>query len=99
MWPDLPDAAFPFKTDQESEAFCWSIAREMTRLFGISEHEAIRRICRFWGHITEIVGEDIIYHEDEDYWARTIYYGKDSSWWIADRAAKDLPPLKPLPLD
>ena len=91
---------FPFKTDEKSAAFCFAIAREMVQLFGISEVEAIQRICRHWRHLTELVGEqDIIYHETEDYWARTIYYGKDSFWWIADRASRHLPPLKPLPLD
>jgi hypothetical protein len=93
-------AIFPFKTDEKSEAFCHSIAREMTKLFGISEHEAIHRIGRFWKRLPEIVGEqDIVYHETEDYWARTIYYGKDSFWWITDRASRHLPPLTPLPLD
>ncbi len=93
-------AIFPFKTDEKSEAFCHSIAREMTELFGISEREAIQRISRFWGHLPELVGEpDIVYHETEDYSARTIYYGNDSFWWIADRASRHLPPLKPLPLD
>ncbi len=92
-------AIFPFKTDKKSEVFCLSIVRKMVVLFGISEHEAIRRISRHWGHEREIVGQDIIYHETADDWAATIYYGHNSYWWIADRASSNLPPLRPLPLD
>ena len=95
-------AAFPFKTDQKSEAFCGSIAREMVQLFGISEGEALRRISRFWAHLPEIIGQqDMVYHETEDYWARTIYYGAGSYWWFAgeERTKRSLPPLCPQPLD
>jgi hypothetical protein len=92
-------ATFPFKTDEKSEAFCNEIAQEMIRLFGIAESEAVLRISNAWAHIPQIVGQDVIYHETADYWASTIYYGNDSFWWIADRASKNLRPLKPLPLD
>jgi hypothetical protein len=92
-------STFPFKTDDKSKVFCLSIAQEMTLLFGISDAQALRRICRCWRHVPEIVGQDIVYHETEDFWAKTIYHGKDSFWWIPDRATRNLPPLKPLPLD
>ncbi len=94
-------ATFPFKTDADSQQFCESIASEMTRLFGIAEEEALLRICRFWAHLPEFVGsDDIIYHEDESYWANTIYFGGDSFWWITgeDRTRRKLPPLTPKPL-
>ena len=95
-------ANFPFKTDERSESFCGSIASEMVRLFGISESEAFRRISRFWAHLPELVGEhDMIYHETEDYWARTIYYGASSYWWFTgdERTKRSLPPLHPQPID
>ncbi len=94
--------AFPFKTDQKSEAFCASIAREMVALFGISESEAIRRTGHFWGHLPGIFGEDdVVYHEDQSYWAKTIYYGAGSFWWISgnERESRQLPPLAPQPLE
>jgi hypothetical protein len=92
--------AFSFKTDQKSEVFCMSIAREMVAAFGISQSEAIRRISHFWGQLTEIIGEnDLVYHEDERYWARTVYYGAGSFWWITgdERERRNLPPLMPQP--
>ena len=93
---------FPFKTDKRSEEFCNSIAREMVGLFGIPESEAIRRIGSFWGHLSGIVGdEDMVYHEDESYWARTIYYGAGSFWWITgvERNRRQLPPLRAQPIE
>ena len=95
-------ATFPFRTDEKSEAYCRSIAHELVRLFGISESEALRRISRFWAHLSELVGEyDLIYHETPDDWARWIYYGAGSYWWLVgeERAKRRLPPLGPQPLD
>ena len=93
---------FPFKTDQKSETFCASVAREMVGRFGISESEAIRRIGRFWSHLSGIVGDqDVVYHEDESYWASTIYYGAGSFWWITgdERERRQLPPLSAQPIE
>ena len=81
---------FEFETDAKSQAFCESIAGEMVRLFGISIEEAAGRISREWRN-QPIIGDDIVYHETEDYWARNIYFGKDSGWW------KSPPGLKPRP--
>jgi hypothetical protein len=93
---------FPFKTDEKSEAFCGAIVREMVALFGISEAEAVHRVGRFWDHLPGIVGEeDLVYHEDESYWARTIYYGAGSYWWITggERERRQLPPLSAQPIE
>lgn len=82
---------FTFRTDDESESFCQTIVNRMIELFGISEDEAIGRVNRQWDRMS-LVGKDLaIYHEDEDYWAHAIYFGKSSRWW-------DNPPgLKPRP--
>ncbi|MEW8987645.1 MAG: hypothetical protein AB2401_11715 [Bacillus sp. (in: firmicutes)] len=56
------------------------IAKKMMELFGISEKEAIGRINRHWRGETIKGPKDLIYHEDPEYWAKTIYYGKDSMW-------------------
>lgn len=62
----------------------------MVRLFSISLEEAIGRINREWQG-KPIVGDDIVYHEAEDYWAQNIYFGKSSEWWLSP------PGLKPKP--
>ena len=95
-------ARYLFKTDEKSEAYCDLIAQEMARFSHISESEAIQRINKTWAHVPKIVGDqELIYHEDEKYWARTIYYGKSSCWWLneTNRAKNGFPPLSPLPLD
>jgi hypothetical protein len=35
---------------------------------------------------------DIAYHEEPDYWARTIYYGPNSHWWVHGQELIPLPP-------
>ena len=81
---------FAFFTDSRSRHFCESIASEMSALFGISAEEAVGRINRAWSGLS-IIGDDIVHHEDEEFWAFNIYYGHDSFWW------KNPPDLKPLP--
>ena len=81
---------FIFHTDDRSATFCEEIARQMVDLFGITHEEAIGRINRDWAGLN-IVGPDVIYHEDETYWAKTIYYGKDSHWWLNPANLKPRP--------
>lgn len=82
---------FTFRTDEQSRDSCELIIREMVDRFGIVREEALERVNRMWGGL-EIIGEEgLVYHEDEVFWAVTIFYGKDSGWW------KDPPDLKPLP--
>jgi hypothetical protein len=82
--------AFTFTTDEKSEAFCRAIVDLMMSLFGISEEEAVGRVNRQWNRMT-LTGQHVIYHEDEDYWAHTIYYGRNSQWW------ENRPGLTPVP--
>lgn len=82
---------FAFKTDEESAEYCEAVIQEMVRLFDISEEEALGRMNRAWRGIEFVGDDDLIYHEDEEYWAKNIYYGKDSAWWM------DPPDLQPLP--
>jgi hypothetical protein len=84
-------SSFEFETDEQSSAFCEQIAEEMVELFRISREEAIGRINRDWRGLKLIGPDDVIYHEDETYWANTIYYGKGSNWWL------NPPDLKPRP--
>jgi hypothetical protein len=82
--------SFEFETDDQSRAFCEQIAGKMVELFGISQQEAIGRINRDWRGL-KVIGCDIINHEDEAYWANTIYYGKGSNWWLNSPNLKSRP--------
>jgi hypothetical protein len=67
------------------------IANKMVELFGIFIDEAVGRINRDWRG-QEIIGMDIIYHETEEYWAKTIYYG-GAHWWKGEEGLKPRPYL------
>jgi hypothetical protein len=82
---------FIFETDDQSTAFCEEIARQMVELFGITHEEAIGRINRDWRGLKIVGPDDVIYHEDEIYWAKTIYYGKGSNWWLNPANLKPRP--------
>lgn len=73
---------FQFPMDQQANEFCELIVAEMRRLFGISLDEAVRRVNSHW-HGQEIFGEDdVVYNEDETFWAKQIYYDDSYSWWL-----------------
>lgn len=84
---------FSFTTDQGGEAYCALIAGEMERLFGISRQEAIGRINRHWAGQTNVGPDAMVYREDEEFWANTIYYTSDSYWWIPGKKVD----VKPYP--
>ncbi len=88
---------FRFATDEESVAYLRDIVETMMRSFGITREEAIGRINQSWADVPAVAGEDEIYRELPAYWANHFMFGKASFWWIRDRDAHALPPLKPLP--
>lgn len=70
-----------FSIDAKAEEFCQRIVDTMVTLFGITESEAIGRLNKHWAG-QEFIGEDeLIYHDDEAYWAKTIYYEENAHWW------------------
>jgi hypothetical protein len=80
-------------TIQASKAareFIEQIVAEMLSLFPITRDEAVGRINDHWGHLEYIGDRDLIFHETAEYWAKTIYYGKDSHWWLGEEG---LPPV------
>ncbi|MCF2855902.1 hypothetical protein L1286_00335 [Pseudoalteromonas sp. SMS1] len=82
----------------EAQEFCEKIVNEMVSLFGITEAEAIARVNFQWAHIESIGGhEELIYHEDEVFWANDIYFGPEAYWWLGDNARSEmgLPKLIP----
>jgi hypothetical protein len=91
---------FPCAGDTNALRFCREVTDEMVAALGIDREEAIARINRQWSEPGDdgrtprvwIVGLDIVYHEDEHFWARTIYYGHDSCWWNPGTTPEPLPP-------
>jgi hypothetical protein len=75
-----PHDPFPCAGDAEAREFCLSIASEIVLTARITLQEAIERINQHWSEPapgrpaprTWIVGEDIVYHEDPEYWALVI---------------------------
>ena len=82
---------FSFPLDAEGQAFCCDIAKDMMRLFLIPKDEAIGRINREWRNVSILDRQHPLYHEDSDFWAKDIYYGHDSSWWIDEARAVGQP--------
>lgn len=74
---------YEFEVDSDGGRFCEEIVEVMVNHFGITRDEAVERINRHWRG-QKILGEDVIYHEDAEYWAKTIFYGKDSLWWLEE---------------
>ncbi len=81
---------FKFEVDKKGYEFCCEIADKMIELFNISHEEAIDRINSQWSG--QIIKNDdynyIVFHEDEEYWANTIYYTDESYWWMEDMRDK-----------
>lgn len=87
MWGEANMNLFKMKTDQESQEYLLNIKSEMVNRFAISEEEAIGRINNYFENMEFIGYKLMLYHEDETYWANTIYYGKDSEWWLREGEA------------
>jgi hypothetical protein len=91
---NMSNKIFRFETDAESNQYFIDIYEKMIKLFGISYDEAIGRINQHFRHVDKFVGDEVlIYHETEEYWAKTIYYGDNSFWWLKEGKEE----LKPVP--
>ena len=79
--------------------FCYQIYIEMMSQFGISKEEAIDRINQKWKN-NSLVGISLVYHVMPEEWAKEIYWGHDSFWWIEGKKREELklPPLTSQPL-
>lgn len=82
---------YTFTTDYKSKEFFDKVAELMIVLFEISHDEAVGRMNRLWNDQVFTGPDNLIYHEDVDFWAYNVFYGGDSSWWM------NPPDLKPLP--
>ncbi|NEB77341.1 hypothetical protein G3I40_19255 [Streptomyces sp. SID14478] len=56
------------------------VADWMVEELGISRAEAVARINRQWHGLDLSDEDDLILHEDERFWALTIYYGQVPDW-------------------
>lgn len=77
----------------KARKFVEEIVEQMLFLFPITREEAIGRINETWQHVSYLGDDDVIFHETAVYWAKTIYYGKESMWWLGEEG---LPP-RPYP--
>ena len=58
--------------------------------FGIPEEDAVARINEQWKNIA-FLGDDLVYQETTDYWAKWIFFGKDY-WYRVDEDARQSVP-------
>jgi hypothetical protein len=82
-----------FTCTQEIEEFVREIAANMVHLFDISLDEAMGRINRQWRGQTMLreVDEMSLFHEEADWWAKTIYYGPGVLWWLGEEGLSPRP--------
>ena len=82
--------AFSFQMDEAARTLIWEIVHEMMERFQITEEEAAIRInSRFRGLV--LSGDDIIHHEDAEFWAKDIMFGHNSFWWKNESRAERIP--------
>lgn len=72
------------------------ITQEMVRLFGISRAEAVARINKHWENQDLSWVDDIVLHEDDYYWALSIYFEDGMTDWRRD-ADRSLWPVRERP--
>jgi hypothetical protein len=77
----------------EAAAYLREIASEMCALFGLDWDEACRRInYTLRGREFKSDGQvDFLLHEEQDVWAKHIYYGRETFWWVNEAIARPKP--------
>jgi hypothetical protein len=78
---------------QEARDYLEEIAQEMVEIFPITLTEARGRINQqFSGRefVTPISVSNLL-HEEQDVWAKHIYYGRDSFWWLDEARLEPQP--------
>lgn len=81
----------------EASAYLEEMAREMLLLFPITLDEARSRINREFENrmFLSPVEVDYLMHEEQDVWARHIYYGRNSFWWLGEEGLEPRPYVHP----
>ena len=69
------------------------IAAEMVLLFPITMDEAVSRINRELRdqRFTTPAQVNVLLHEEQDQWAKHIYFGRASCWWLDEAGTEPLP--------
>ncbi|MGQ0846757.1 MAG: hypothetical protein ACT4QF_21780 [Sporichthyaceae bacterium] len=69
------------------------IAQEMISLFSIDLEEAHGRLNRAFATRSFVtpLEVDVLLHEEQDVWAKHVYYGRESLWWLGEEDALPLP--------
>ena len=78
-----------FRVDAEVEKFLREIRTNMVLKFNISNADAVEKINSYWKSRDAILKDDLIFHEESDYWVNTIFFGKGSGWWLSDEDLKE----------
>lgn len=70
----------------QARAYLEEIAAEMATIFSISLDEARGRINHEFGQTQFLtpIEVNVLLHEEQDVWARHIYYGRGSFWWLGE---------------
>ncbi|TDP97960.1 hypothetical protein [Labedaea rhizosphaerae] len=87
------DTAFQILGTAEAIAYLQEIAQEMILLFPITMGEAIGRINRHFAEhrFFSPISVSNLLHEEQDTWAKHIYYGRDTFWWLGKDDLEPLP--------
>ncbi|MEU6661568.1 hypothetical protein [Streptomyces sp. NPDC046821] len=85
----MSTGSYTMPTCPQTRELLDAVVDEMVAEFGIVRAEAVARVNVQWDGQDLSVEDDLILHEDERYWAFTIYYGGHVPDWSpgADRAA------------
>lgn len=85
-----------FAVDYSAFLYIREIIVELSSRFPLSIRESINLVNTRLSH-TEIIGDDIFYHDLPEVWAKDFYWGTDSFWWKKgeERIKYNLPVLKP----
>lgn len=67
---------FAFTTDAKSEDYCTLILGHMIEKLKIPRDEALAKMNATWKGLSIIGEDDLIYHQDVDYWAEFFVFGK-----------------------
>ena len=89
LWKGFSVVGLPRPATPEVERYLEEIRDVMVTELDVAKSEAEGRIRSALGSWDLESGEtqNILGHEDPQYWARWIYYGPDVQWWLEDSQA------------
>lgn len=85
------DVELEMEMSDKARDYIEEIIHEMLVWFPITRDEAVGRVNQQWRHLDYIGDSDLMFHETPVDWAKTIYYGKDSRWWLGEEGLRPVP--------